>query len=310
MILIGSLALQVHVDYLHRPTADIDLVGSYDEIMEYRKRIGAKVCYPINEGRSIYMRGTGGAIIEAEVTWPDSMAERLVKFVEAQPDNIVMVNGTIVPSLDVLYLLKQSHKYKKDSPHFLKTMDDIIFMRDVCGAKLRDEHLEFFKQREKETYNYSHPKLNVKRSEFFDAEMTGVYQVFVHDQIHEAVKHLERPAYDYFKPDTSEVLCSREMFDACTYEVKLYSVIEEAMVLAIERSLSVFPGKKTPQEAFELALMKVCTSITSGWWREWAWNHYFDALDKFDEQFYDKFLAKVEQGIVEYKDGPIEEGEL
>jgi hypothetical protein len=297
MILIGSLALQAHVAHLVRPTADEDLVGTYDEIMAYRKNINAKVCYPINSGKSIYMRRIGGAIVEAEVAWPDSMAERLIKFVESQSDNIVLANGTLVPSLDVLYLLKLSHRYKKDSPHFKKTLDDIMFMR-MLGAKIRPEHEEFFKQREKETYTNSLPKLNVSRADFFDSNVTGVVQIFQHDSVHEAVKHLEHPAYEYFKPDTAEVMCSKDMFEKCSDEVKLYSVVEEAMVLAIERSLSVFPGKKTPKEAFDMALMKVCTSITSGWWREFAWTNYYRVQELYHDDYYDKFLEKAARGEV------------
>lgn len=300
MILIGSLALETRVWHLIRPVCDIDLVGTYDEIMAYRKRINAPVAYPINSGKSIYMRGVDGAIIEAEVAWEDSMAERLIKFVESQDDNIVMANGTLVPSLDVLYLLKMSHRYKKDSPHFLKTLRDIQFMRKL-GAKIRPEHEEFFQQREKETYNYGHPKLNVNRNDFFDSNVTGVVQVYQHDSVHEAVKHLDRPAYEYFKPDTAEVYCSREMFEQCSDEIKLYSVVEEAMVLAIERSLSVFPGKKTPKEAFDMALMKCCTSIASGWWREFAWTNYDRVQELYHDDYYDLFMAKVEQGLVEYK---------
>lgn len=297
MILIGSLALQERVAHLVRPTADVDLVGTYDEIMAHRKSINAKVCFPINSGKSIFMRRDGGSIVEAEVAWPDSMAERLIKFVESQNDNIVMANGTLVPSLDVLYLLKLSHRYKKDSPHFKKTLDDIMFMRKL-GAKIRPEHEEFFKQREKETYTNSLPKLNVSRADFFDSNVTGVVQIFQHDSVHEAVKHLERPAYEYFKPDTAEVMCSKDMFEKCSDEVKLYSVVEEAMVLAIERSLSVFPGKKTAKEAFDMALMKVCTSITSGWWREFAWTNYYRVQELYHDDYYDKFLETAARGEV------------
>jgi hypothetical protein len=301
MILIGSMALAHHVD-IGRVPADVDILGAYDEIMKFRQKVGIKVCYPINEGRSIYMRNDEGTIIEAEVCWEDSMAERLNNFIRKHDDWGVTGNDWLVPSLDMLYLLKLSHRYKKDSPHFKKTLDDILFMRKL-GAKIRPEHEEFFKQREKETYTNSAPKLNVSRADFFDSNVTGVVQVYQHDAVHEAVKHLDRPAYEYFKPNTAEVMCSKAMFEKCSDEVKLYSVVEEAMVLAIERSLSVFPGKKTPREAFEMALMKCCTSIASGWWREFAWENYYNVMDLFHEDFYDKFMEKVEQGLVEYKDG-------
>jgi formaldehyde-activating enzyme involved in methanogenesis len=103
--------------------------------------------------------------------------------------------------------------------------------------------------------------------------MTRVVQKYDHDTVHVAVAHLD-------KPEDEEVMCSKEMFLACDRKIQLYSVVEEAMVLALERSLVPYPGKKTPKEAFTLTLMKVCTSITSGW-REFALENYDAALDLY-----------------------------
>lgn len=294
MILIGSLALQARVpDPLPRLTADIDLVGTYDEVMEYRKRISAKVAYPINEGKTIYMRGTGGAITEAEVAWEDSMAERLVKFVEAQADNIVMSNGTIVPSLDVLYLLKMSHRYKKDSPHFKKTLDDILFMR-YLGAKIRPEHEEFLKQREKETYTNNLPKLNQDKAGFFRDDI----YTYDHDSIHMAVAIGDRPAYLEFKPEDSEVMVSKAMWDKLPVQIKLNAAYEEICVLALERSIIPFPGKKTYKEAFDLAHAKLATSISSGWFREFVWENYYAIQAMYTDQFVDEFNEGLAMGVV------------
>jgi hypothetical protein len=293
MILIGSLALKTHVTHLVRPTVDVDLVGTYDEIMTHRKNINAKVCYPINGGKSIYMRRIGGAIVEAEVAWEDSMAERLVKFVEAQDDNIVMANGTLVPSLDMLYLLKMSHRYKKDSPHFKKTLDDILFMRKL-GAKIRPEHEEFFKQRERETYTNTLPKLNQSKEGFFRDDI----YTYDHDTIHKAVAIGARPAYLEFKPEDSEVMVSKAMWDKLPMQIKLNAAYEEICVLALERSIIPFPGKKTYKEAFDLAHSKLASSISSGWFREFVWENYYAIQAMYSDEFVKKFEQGLASGIV------------
>jgi hypothetical protein len=235
------------------------------------------------------MRRVGGAIVEAEVAWPNSMAERLVKFVESQSDNIVMANGTLVPSLDVLYLLKMSHRYKKDSPHFKKTLDDILFMRKL-GAKIRDEHQEFFKQREKETYDNVLPKLNQNKDGFFKDDI----YTWDHDTIHQAVAIGSRPAYLEFKPVDSEVMVSKKMWDECSDQIKLNAAYEEICVLCIERALVPFPDKwPDPKKAFDLAHMKLGSSISGGWFREFVYDRY----DDIQAMYSDEFVTKFEQGL-------------
>jgi hypothetical protein len=294
MILIGSCALQHHVKLpADRKIADQDYVGTYEQAMEFRKRNKIDVCYPINSGKSIYMRDRSGIIVEVEIAWPDSMAERLVEFVMSQPDNIASCGGSVVPSLDVLYLLKLSHKYKKDSPFFKKTMDDIIFMRDVCGAKLRDEHMEFFQQREKETYQNQLPKLNRTKEEFFNpAEVKYEWQ---HDDLHLVLAHLDKPAYQYFSG--GEVWSDMDVFETLPENTKLLAVLEESLVLAAERSQLAFPDKKIdPKWSFDMALSKVCTSITSGRFRSYAYDNYYKVQDLY-EQIGKNYMERVYDGI-------------
>jgi hypothetical protein len=231
--------------------------------------------------------------VEAEVAWPDSMAERLIKFVESQSDNIVMANGTLVPSLDVLYLLKMSHRYKKDSPHFKKTLDDIMFMR-MLGAKIRPEHEEFFKQREKETYTNNLPKLNQSKEGFFRDDI----YTYDHDSIHAAVAIGGRPAYLEFKPVDSEVMVSKAMWGELTEQIKLNAAYEEICVLALERSIIPFPGKKTYKEAFDLAHAKLASSISSGWFREFVWENYYTIQAMYSDEFVTKFEQGLATGVV------------
>lgn len=183
-----------------------------------------------------------------------------------------------------LYLMmKLSHRYLKNSPHFLKTMRDIQFLRSK-GITLNDELTRILKIREKETYTYAHPKLARSKVDFFENNQEGYtkqdYLVWDHDSIHEAVKLLDKPAYDFIKISSADVLCSKDQFMKQLEHVKLFTVYEETAVLALERILIPGDFKASPKKAFLTALEKVCTSISSGWWREYAWEHY-DAVIHF-----------------------------
>ena len=108
----------------------------------------------------------------------------------------------------------------------------------------------------------------------------------------------DKPAYEYFKPEGSQVLCDKKMFFDSPEEIKLASVIEEATVLALERSQIPYKGLVEPLWSFKMALFKVCTSITSGYWREYAYSVYDQVLALYDEKYVEKFWKAVDDGIV------------
>lgn len=291
LIRVGSLAAKSRSLCQSRPVGDLDLVGRYDEIMAHVNSQPGKIvaCYPIASGKKLIVKKDSGKIFEGEITWKGSTAATLAKLVRSDPDTIER-SGFLIPSIHVLYMLKMSHRYLKNSPHFLKTMLDIRELR-AAGAEITPRYEEFFKRREAETYSYAHPKLNVSKDGFFTGD--GVEYVYDHDSIHEAVKHLDRPAYLYYKHDDADVMCAKDKFFAADEMVRLYGVLEESYVLALERSQIPHHRKLTPRQSFEIALMKVCTSITSGWFREYAWENYelVDAL--YDDKYAQRFWAKV-----------------
>lgn len=235
-------------------------------------------------------------IYEAEFIDRDNPSSRLFyDAVIADPasDPLFMEDSWFYyPSLDMLYLLKMSHRYKKNSPHFKKTMDDIHTMREK-GAKIPDQ--ELYQARMDATYGYSHPNLKRTKEEFFVTSGELKYE-YDHDSLHEAVAHLDRPMYTYYAVDGEQVLSSRSKFDALPHEHKIYGVLEESYVLALERS--VIPFGTEPDAAFMKALEKVCTSITSGWFRSWAYEHYYECLERYDSGYVDKFHKALAVGIV------------
>lgn len=299
MVIIGSEALNINLHYPYRKAVDLDFICTYDEFEKALKDIKAEsevqAVYPENDGKKMIVLAKGGQPREYEIAWPGSTAEGLLNIIKEDRETSTFV-GRTVPSLDVLYMLKMSHRYKKDSPHFKKTMDDILFLRGV-GAKIRPEWQEWFKAREKETYNYKHPKLKTSKGEFFD-KSHGIIYKYNHDDIHESVKHLERPAYIYYKPENEEVMCSKEMFFAVDESVRLFGGVEEAMVLSIERSQVPFPGAWSPKKSFDYALSKICTSITSGFFREFCWENYYKIQSLYSPGYLDKFWDDVDSGIV------------
>jgi hypothetical protein len=212
--------------------------------------------------------------------WPDSdsleLAELILSDDKTTWDNYLKA---WVPSLNVLYMLKMSHRYKKNSPHFLKTMRDIQKMR-AAGAFIQSDHFDFFKKRRDATYWYEHPNLNRTKEEFFNPDDS--FYVYDHDSIHEAVAIDGAPAYTKYAVEGAEVLSSKQKFFEASHEVRIAGVYEETCVLALERSQIPNDFKRvTPEWSFKKALEKVCTSITSGWFREFAWEHYDEVLELY-----------------------------
>lgn len=295
LALIGSAAWNITQNANIRKPKDVDLVGHLDECINYVKtwKTAIHSSYPINGGKKWVLKCYDGTIFECELTWPKSSAAELLELIEKSPYKSYP-HGVLTADLDTLYMLKMSHRYLKNSPHFLKTMRDIQEMRKQ-GARIKPEHMDFYKRREKATYTYSHPNLNVKKADFFKGD--GITYVYDHDSIHEAVKQLDRPAYTYYLE--GEVKASEKKFYELPKLVRLCGVVEEAYVLALERSVVPHPGVLTPKQAFDKALMKVCTSITSGWFREFAWENYDEVQNRmYNPNYVDIFNQKLKEGVV------------
>lgn len=87
-------------------------------------------------------------------------------------------------------------------------------------------------------------------------------------------------------------MTSKELFFAASERVRLCGVYEETCVLALERSQIPYDFKPDARWSFEMALMKVCTSITSGWFREYAWENYDKVLDLYDEMGENNYIER------------------
>jgi hypothetical protein len=322
MLLIGSHALIHHNPDLGRRPLDIDVIATFDELGGLTSSLKCQTrveSIPLSVNKTV-LRCEDGRIVEVELGWEGTAARKLL---DAYPtigshSLSALPFAISIATLDELYTLKMSHRYLKNSPHFLKTRSDIMTMR-ALGALVFDR--AWLKQREDETYVYKHPKLNVMKKDFFTGD--GVQYVYDHDDIHRSVAQLTPdqlitlydsgfrsyfpptwgafdalPAYELYKMPGEEVKCSRDRFEALPEHVRLAGVLEEAYVLALERSQIPFRGKVEPRRSFDIALQKVCTSITSGWFREFAWERFDVVEGMFDPGYADRFWSAVSAGRV------------
>lgn len=298
--LVGSNALKHYCPDIDTSN-DVDLIGTYDDLSaffkQYKNTIVAQ--YPLS-GNKLYVRTKLGKIWESEIAWTDSTGAWFLDIIKEQGCKTVTDGSVLyVPTLDMLYALKMSHRYLKDSPHFLKTMQHILLMRKM-GAKIPDYMKDWYKAREKETYHYQHPNLNRTKKEFFTPD-AGIEYIYDHDSIHWAVKLHDKPAYNYYKPDENEVLTNKKMFFDLPEIFRLSGVIEETYVLALERSQIPYPTTDR-KWSFDKALEKVCTSITSGWFREYAWENYNRVQSMYNPAYVEWFKEGLDKGVVKLHD--------
>lgn len=300
LVIVGSLAHKMRNDNARQSFHDIDLMCKVDDFVPFVKDIfgtdNIKEIYPDETGTKMFAKAKGGMVIEAEIAWEGSTVEALIEYVKNDPETI-NVKGHMIPSLDMLYMLKMSHRYKKNSPHFMKTMKDIHDMRKA-GARIPKKLKELYDRRRKDTYNYAHPNLKQSKKDFFTDTVPYVYD---HDSIHRAVCEGEVPAYSLVKDVQDEVHMKKENFMASPLLVRLRCTLEESYVLSLERAIIPFKLWDDPEKmrnAFDMALMKVCTSITSGWFRQFSWENFHEVRGMYNPEYIEKFKAALERGDI------------
>ena len=328
MLLVGSQAMKHHFpDY--REPKDTDYICTFEEFQKWvkaRKEVEGDIvrCVPLS-GDKFHVRTKDGWNYEFEIAWPGSSGYSLLEMFDA-------VDKYEVCSKEWLYALKMSHRYLKNNPHFLKTMQDIHFLRSELIPAVQNTVVNnpWFRQREEETYTYKHPKLDVSKGEFFTDDVPYIYD---HDTIHLTqalmgktvsipcpdgiegccVYHCQytpTPAYSFYMQDGAQVMTDKEKFFSVSEKVRLYGVYEESCVLALERSQIPYglgkEGGPTPRRSFLYALEKVCTSITSGWFREYAWENYEKVVALYEslgENNYIERFQKNQHLLKPFKEG-------
>jgi hypothetical protein len=279
MVVIGSRAAACWIEDFRTPN-DLDLIGTLQEIHEWATKHKDKIDYMLPTSPwKFKCKLKSNFQIEFEVADVNPSAMMLIEQEETFLKRMLMINNiwleAWVAPVEVLYHTKRSHIYW--AVHWQKNIADMHLLKEYCGhAELRKWDA-YYEARLKENEAKFGPRfqanLNQPNEKFFAKSERSLNRQFEHDELHEIVKYYDRPLYEEFKEDKSKALMNFAMFYNAEHIKKLRCVREEAMVIALERY--IITGKETDSvKAYQRALQRICTNLTSGWFREFAIDHW------------------------------------
>jgi len=206
-------------------------------------------------------------------------------------------------SLKTLFSLKRSHIHFPIK--FSKHIEDYCNLYNEVGGVDDLEKITKigFKEAEARFGQLKTPKLNKKVSTFFDQSKKFVDYFFVHDDIHRAMAHYDAPLYERMQSDKTIAKCEVSLWNQFPFEDKCKCVLEEAYVISLERKIiPVMFGSSnefvTPKEALEWSMMRICTTLCGGWFREFATNNYKEIMSMSNPKYLDKFMESVKKGKI------------
>lgn len=178
----------------------------------------------------------------------------------------------------IVLSLKLSHMHYDINWH--KHLHDILYMNSLgiepdmdLVFKLKAEWTEFYKGKDK-------IRLNKKPKDFFKASYNQN-----HDNLHEHFKLTDEPIYKKFLKDNSEIAVDEHKFEQLTYIEQIYSVLEESMVVAYERKLSLINGFK-----------HVYTKLSKNWWNDFITKN-FVIINSFINEF-NKYFKEESKNVI------------
>jgi hypothetical protein len=303
MIIIGSTALADHCRFLgidFRKPQDLDIMCTRAEMHKFLPRIN-KFCHITSPSKSHYVvhDPPGFRAIEFQVA-ENSPATAAYIAERKESNSAIEVYGEPIAlaSIEMLYSLKRSHRFL--ARHWEKHIRDYHLLKTLVGGI--DSMPEITKLKAEETKHTKHsPSLNKSKDEFFKDDVSN--HVFEHDEIHHVMAHREWPMFMYIADNsTGTVKSSKTKFFELTYKQQIQCVLEEAYVIALERGIipMLYEGKKLAdsKSAFQWSMMRICTTLTSGWFREFAVEHYPDICTEYNPNYVDKFLKAVDNGYI------------
>lgn len=199
--------------------------------------------------------------------------------------------GIAVASPQALSIIKRSHlwrdlrfgKHIADYNKYLRKYAENYDTLDKEVLRIRTE-LSY------KAFPQPHPKLNQKVEDFFD---DAVEKKYSHDWLHELVAYYDKPLYTRLQDDPSSAWCKKEKWDELTHEDKIKCIAEEAHVIAIERFMVPSNWTAYPKLAYFKAVEKVCTTLCSGWFRDYAIDYFEEVINSYDQSKINLVKEKV-----------------
>lgn len=193
-----------------------------------------------------------------------------------------------------LALIYRSHlwrDYKWDA-HIAKYHMFILPLVDNRDMLLSDPLLLERINLTKKAYPQGNPNLNQSNMDFFDDNVVKVYD---HDYIHELYAYEDRPMFERLKkPEKFDsAWCEKDLWLELSDLQRLQCVAEETYVIATERFMVPKDWDFNPKQAYYMALKKVCTTLCSGWFRDYAIDNFPGVLNMYDPKRFDMVKGKL-----------------
>jgi hypothetical protein len=302
-VLIGSRALTYWYPKYRKPI-DFDIVATEEELRWLIAHNNVTKDESVLSGFK-HLMTVNGKPVEVEIVKPGASNSLLSELTYGPKINLSLLDGphfaAKIADPAVLMAIKKSHldfpirwwKHIRDY-HFLKSRE----------LTLDERHLAFMNQRRDEVrtrwaekHGNVAPNLNMSNEEFFGKSQHLIGRTYEHDDLHFSTCFYERPLYERLKDDQTKALCVKRLFDALAFDDRVKAVQEEAFAIALERkAIPNMNSGKDPMEgdAFRWAVMRICTTLTSGWFREFAQDNLPHVM-KHNVDFVGKFVSYLDK---------------
>ena len=297
IIALGSYALGKY--YRLRRPKDLDVLIHFDDLVEFKDKFKLVSLVPKSVTK-FHGIDDAGFHYEIEVAGVDEESSTDLLY-NLPYDYTVDEMGISIPPIELLYQIKLCHRFKF-SPHFEKTRNDILFLDGLVYKVAQTCFDPFLEKRILET-NKKTPNLKVSKDDFF-IDVYGDVRQIVHDTIHLTQALQDEPAYEKF--NVGQVECSMPKFFELDEQVRLNAVFEESATLAVERALWPYWDKvddKREYQAFKGSLQRLCCHISSGKFRQYAWENYGNVLAMYKKgDIVRRFKEGLENGTIKFQD--------
>jgi hypothetical protein len=301
MLVVGSKALNYHFPEFQREVKDIDIIGTTDDINYLIETLNPeKVLDNHNITTLLNIQNPNEFFNTKNVEILNSdNSIALTEYIKYE--NNSNLGGLRYASPEVLLSLKKSHIHFPIK--FQKHIKDYNFLLDL----LKEDKLENitkinFKETELRFGKLKTPSLKKSTSKFFDQSEGYVKYFYIHDDIHQVMAHYDRPIYEDMQTTSESAWCQKELWDNFSFEKKAKCVLEEAYVIALERKiipmLNGVSDVVSSKKALEWSLMRICTTLCSGWFRQFAADNYSRICEYINHQYVQKFLEAEQIGKI------------
>lgn len=313
MIVIGSKSLLFRLEQTPEiqeryNNSDFDVIMSFKDFSAWQKenKQYLKSLFPREENKykAIVEKDGVRKQYEIELGFGETSSTFLLNHIDEVTDGTITgLFGETYHTLKPEYQLLTKRSHLIYPVHFEKNINDYHTLKSFIGDFVRNENMElYYKLRSDEAKvrfsKFKTPSLNVTNEDFFSSKL-AVEHYFVHDDIHEVMKHHDKPVYEMMKRDFNLAKCEKDMFFELPYQYQVQAVQEEAYTIALERYIiPQVEGFEDYFSCYKRAVLRICTTLCSGWFRDFAIENYTKAIEWYNPNFVEIFKKAVENGEI------------